>query len=97
MSTTNIPVSEGLQVKVYVNNGHEKWGRWLSARPILVYDCENGTVTIPGKNGRNVFSEIEDIRIAIDDSPLATAIHESIDIIDSELSDSDRTRCISYR
>lgn len=84
-STSDIPTSVGDQVEVFVKQGHEKRGRWLSPRPVLDFDGDTGSVTLPGKNGRTMSAALEDIRLAIEHSPLASAIQESMDTMDNEL------------
>jgi len=81
-STSDIDVSPGDLVEVYLKKQHEKRGKWSSAKPVLSFDRSSRTVTVPGSNGRKIKAAIEDTRFAPKENQLASAIQESIDEID---------------
>lgn len=52
---------------------------------MLVFDIANGTVTVPGANGKKINPAIEDIRPAIAKKELATAVQNATDELDRNL------------
>ncbi len=74
-------------VQIYTKNQHEKRGHWSSSKPVLSYDHEARTITVPGSGGRRICAAIEDVRIAGPEDELSTAIQDSIDNLDELLND----------
>lgn len=62
-----------------------KLGEWLSACSTLVCDREYGIVTLSGSNGWKLSVAQENIRMAINESSLATAVQEIIFVKNFEL------------
>lgn len=58
--------------------------KWLSTWPILSYSNYNYIVPVAWWNGRNITPAFEDIHVAIDDSPLASATQILIPILELE-------------
>lgn len=52
-------INPGDMVQVYIIEGHEKHGKWISSRIVLSVDKSAGTVTIPGSNGHEIVASIE--------------------------------------
>ncbi len=86
-STTNVPIRVGDMDQIYTKNKYEKRGRWSISKPVLSYDHESRTLTVPGSGGRKVGAAIEDVTALGPKDQLATAIQESIDAIDITLRD----------
>jgi len=84
-STRDNVVKPGDEVEVYLRKGKEKRGKWLSGRPILSYDHESRTVSIPGSNGRTMSAAIEDVRPAVEKDSFAQKVRESIDILEENI------------
>lgn len=58
---------------------NQKRGNWSPPTPFLGYDNQNRVGTVPGKTCCIKHASVEDIRQAIDHSPLASSIQASID------------------
>lgn len=69
-------------VQIFVKAHHEKRGKWSQNMLVLAYDITNRTVTVPGSKGRTVSAAIEDIRTAVCENELATAVPDAINEID---------------
>ena len=85
--TADPVVDPGDMVQVYVRTGKEKRGKWLSPRTALSIDRTAGTVTVAGSNGRKIVAAVEDTRLAVVDSDLASAVVESLDTLNENLSE----------
>lgn len=46
-----------------------------------------GNVTLAGKNGHHIVSDVQDLRVAITDDDLTSAITESIDTLDEHIAE----------
>lgn len=85
---TLAPIIESADLgQVFVQNGHEKRGKWISPRIFQEADSSSGTVTLPGSNGHIIIVSIEDTRVAIVYDELALHIMESIDKLDANKAD----------
>ena len=78
-------ISVGDQVQIFVKNDQGKFGKWLSARPVIKIDVNAGSVTVPGSKGHTITAAFEDTRHAIIDDDLAELVQTAIDDIDSQL------------
>lgn len=85
-ATIDAPISVGDHVKVFLKLGHEKRGRWLSPRPVLSYDHQARTVTVPGSKERTMSAAVEDVRPGIVENTFAKSVRESIDTLDENIS-----------
>ncbi len=81
------PIKIGDMVQIYAKDGNAKYGKWLSARPVISIDTQAGSVTVPGSSGKTITAAFEDTRHAIIDDNLASIISESIDKIDDSIDD----------
>ena len=70
-SRTVAPVPIDDLAPVFIKLQHGKRGKWSSTKPVLSYDKQSGSVTVPGQNGRTIKSSVEDVRFAITDNELA--------------------------
>lgn len=90
-STLDTPVSVGDMVQVFIKRDHEKRGKWTSPKLVLSYDKSSGIVTVPGTSGHTIKAAIEDVRLAITNSDLATSIQEAMDtltlVVDNAIDD----------
>eukprot|EP00178_Gracilaria_changii_P016470 TRINITY_DN4728_c0_g1_i1.p1 TRINITY_DN4728_c0_g1~~TRINITY_DN4728_c0_g1_i1.p1 ORF type:complete len:805 (-),score=91.02 TRINITY_DN4728_c0_g1_i1:529-2943(-) len=84
-ATTEIPLSVGDMVQLFVKHQHQKRGHWSSAKPILSYDRASRTVTVPGAHGRKISAAIEDIRPAVSKDELAARIQDALDEMQSSV------------
>jgi len=87
-ATTDIDISPGDLVEIFIKKQHEKRGKWSAPKPVLFYDPCSRTVTVPGSRGRKMKAAIEDIRYAAKSNTLAETIQASIDEIDNYIYES---------
>ena len=88
-SITEAPVNIGDLIEVFIKLENQKRGTWSSPLPVLSYDPDSRTVTVPGAHGRQRKIAIEDVRHAISvDNSLAVAIQAAIDELAHEIEDS---------
>ncbi|PXF41606.1 hypothetical protein BWQ96_08672 [Gracilariopsis chorda] len=78
-ATTEMPLSVGDMVQVFVKHQNQKRGHWFSAKPVLSYDLASRTVTVLGANGRKLFAAIKDTRPAVSKDELAATIQDALD------------------
>jgi len=81
-ATSDIGVTPGDLVQIYIKKQHEKRGKWSSPKPVLSFDTKSQTITVPGSNGRKIRSAIEDVRHATGENDFARIVQESIDQLD---------------
>jgi len=77
--------SPGQLVQVFIKQGKEKRGKWSSDKPVLSYDDESRSVTVPGASGRKIVAAVEDVRPAIEKDSFAIAVQESIDELENSV------------
>lgn len=85
--TTDPHIEPGNMVQVFINNGQEKRGKWLSPRLISAVDTQAETVSVPGSNGLKIVAALGDTRLAITEDDLASQIVECIDRLDDGIAD----------
>lgn len=84
-SPTDISVSPGDLVEIYIKQDKQKRGKWLSPRVILDFDPSTSSVTVPGSNGRTIRAAIEDVRHALSDVLFASIVRKANDEIDADI------------
>ena len=88
-SISEAPVNIGDLIEVFIKLENQKRGTWSNPLPVLSYDPDSRTVTVPGAHGRQRKIAIEDVRHAISvDNRLAVAIQAAIDELSYEIEDS---------
>lgn len=50
----NLPIHVGDTVQVFIKHQNEKRGKWSDDKPVLSYDHQSRTVTVPGKEVRTI-------------------------------------------
>eukprot|EP00171_Calliarthron_tuberculosum_P022021 IDg22021t1 len=86
-ATKDIFVSPGDLVQIHVKLQNQKKGKWSSNKPVLSYDHDSRTVTVPGSKGKTVQAAIEDVRPALSNDILVNEVQESLDIMNNEIED----------
>jgi len=78
-------ISTGDMVEVFIKKQHEKRGSWTAPKLVLSYDHPSRTVTVPGARGKTIAAAVEDVRHAVLENDIATAIQDAIDSLDCSL------------
>lgn len=73
-----------MSVKLNIRKRHEKRGKWLSPRVVLIIDNEYDIETVPHSNGHKILVVVEETSFTVIDEDLASPIVESIDKLDTE-------------
>lgn len=86
-SITEPPIRVGDLVQVYIKLQNQKRGSWRTLQPVLTYDSDSRTVTVPGSHGCKRQAAVEDVRHAVSASELASEIQVAIDSLNREIED----------
>lgn len=69
--------------QVYVNSNNAKRSIWSLLHVIPSIDHDAGSVIVPGRAGRKMTAEFEDVRVVPADNPFLTLVENSIDELDT--------------
>ena len=86
-STTVAPVRICDLVHVFIELQQDKRGNWSSPKPVLSYDRQSGTVTVPGQNGHTIQAAVENARFHITHNELALKYQEAMDVMETALNE----------
>jgi len=80
-------VKPGTLVQVYIKTDKQKRGTWSGVKPVLSFDAESRSVTVPGSSGRTICAAMEDVRLALETDGFANAVRDACDTMDIVLED----------
>ena len=86
-TTSDIPVKVDDIIQIFIREQKDKRGKWSVPKVILDFDRNSGTVAVPGKNGKTIKAAIEDVRPALPENTLASAVQDGIDTLSRSLDD----------
>lgn len=70
-ATRDTPINSGDIVQIYIKEQNSKRGTWSAPNVVLAMDKVSGTVTVPGKKGRQIKAAVEDARAAATEDTFA--------------------------
>lgn len=87
-SIQELPIRVGDIVQIHTKLQNQKRGNWSEPQPVLHYDPEARTLTIPGSRGKRRQAAIEDVRHALCENELAVEIQSAIDVLTRQVDES---------
>lgn len=85
--TTEIALSPGDMVDVYVKSNGQKKGKWRLSRQVPKFDSKSARVTLPSSRGKTMNAAIEDLRPDVPADRFASLVRESNDELDDVMQD----------
>ena len=86
-AVTEEPISIGDLVEIYQKKEHEKRGKWSAPKPVISVNTNAHSVTVPGRNGRNITVAFEDIRSAVRQDSFTQMVKDSSDVMTEIIQD----------
>ena len=82
---TEVPISVGDMVDVFLRTGMSKQGKWSTPKIVLQVDHAARSVVVPSKFGRRSTVAFEDIRLSLAEESLANDVQHAIDDLEKSI------------